>query len=86
VQWSWKEIGKLPPPLAIFFGANYALALVRDALVYALVLGVAVACLVVGSTTGRYVGAVFLIGWLLLGWLLLAVGLARRHILRRYVR
>ena len=81
MQGNWKEIGKLPAPLAVFFGANYALALVRDALVYVLLLGVAVACLVVGSTTGRYVGAV-----LLIGWLLLTVGLVRRHVFRRDVR
>jgi hypothetical protein len=67
-----------PWPLTLFLGSIYLLATIRDAVFFLLLLGVAIACLVVGSTTGRYVGAV-----LLLGWLLVAYRIARRQLVRR---
>jgi hypothetical protein len=54
------------------------LATIRAAFVFFFILGVAIACLVVGSTTGRYVGAV-----LLLAWLLVAYRISRRYLVGR---
>jgi hypothetical protein len=72
------DLRELPWPLTLLFGTSHVLATIRDALGFLLILGVAIACLVVGSTTGRYVGAV-----LLLGWLLVAYRNARRQLGRR---
>jgi hypothetical protein len=75
------DLRGLPWPLTLLFGTNYVLATIRDAFVFVFIFGVAIACLVVGSTTGRYVGAV-----LLLGWLLVAYRIGRRHLVRRAAR
>jgi hypothetical protein len=64
VDRTWDDLDRLPWPLAFFFGSNYMLALVRDALAYFLILGAAVACLVVGTTLAHYVGAVLITGCL----------------------
>jgi hypothetical protein len=84
VRWNWRvdrtwdDLEQLPSPLAFFFGSNYALALVRDAIAYFLVLGVAIACLVVGTTLARYVGVV-----LIIGCALIALRFIRQHSTRR---
>jgi len=64
----------------VLFGTNCVLATIRDAFVFFFVLGVAIACLVVGSTTGRYVGAVLLLAWLLVAYRIkYLVGRGARH-------
>ena len=47
-----------------FFGSIYVLATIRDTIAFLLILGVAIACLVVGSTLGRVIGAMLLLAWL----------------------
>jgi hypothetical protein len=80
VRWNWRvdrtwdDLGQLPWPLRFFFSSNYELAAVRDAIVYFLLLGVAIACLVVGTTLARYLGAV-----LIVGCALVALRFFRRH-------
>jgi hypothetical protein len=67
-------------PLSLLVGArtNYVFATITGAFTILFILGVAIACLVVGSTTGRYVGAV-----LLLAWLFVAYRMTRRHFVWR---
>jgi hypothetical protein len=55
------DLDDLSSPLREFFTAIYWLATVRDTLVYLLILGVGVACLVVGSRLAHVVGVVLLI-------------------------
>jgi len=62
----WDELEQLPWPLAVFFGSNYVLASVRDAIGYLLILGAGVACLVVGTSLTHYIGAVLIAGCVVL--------------------
>ena len=84
VRWKWQvdrrwdDLAELPWPLTLLVGSNWALATVRDAVVFFLVLGASVACLVAGTTLARYVGAV-----LLIGCSVVAYRFVRRHVARR---
>jgi hypothetical protein len=81
MQWKWRvdrawdDLEQLPLPLALFFGSNYALATVRNVVYFLFVLGFAVACLVIGTTLARYIGAV-----LVISCLVVAFKVVRRHL------
>jgi hypothetical protein len=55
------DLDDLSSPFREFFTAMYWLATIRNTLVYLLILGVAVACLAVGSAIARIVGAILLV-------------------------
>jgi hypothetical protein len=69
-----EDLDELSGGWLAFFGALYFLGAIRAAILFLFVLGVAIACIVVGSPLGRIVGVV-----LLAGCVLVAAVTARRH-------
>jgi hypothetical protein len=78
MRWRLTDLRDTPLPFQAFFGTIYVLAFVRSLVVYLLVLGFAVACLVVGTTTARYVGSILLVGCLLIALVLVRKRFANR--------
>ena len=64
---TWDDLEQLPQPLALLLGSSHALATVRDVVVYLLILGFAIACLVVGANIAHYIGVVLIAGCLFVG-------------------
>jgi hypothetical protein len=72
------DFDDLPAPLRLIAGGIYGLGRLEEAIVYALLLGVALACLVVGTTLARVIGAVLIIICLAIGF-----RVVRRHLASR---
>jgi CHASE2 domain-containing sensor protein len=78
VDRTWDDLAELPWPFALIFGSYYTLTVVRDAVLFVLVVAIAIACLIFGTTLARYAGVV-LIG----GCVVAAFTFLRKHTTRR---